>query len=619
MVLRHDLAPFWDWLLASQKPFWIALLALAALGLFFGYLSSAVRNGPFQALRWTAFSVWNGIAELFQLSPRRILAMAKLSFQESIRKRVLVVFIVFVIGLLFAGWFLDRNSDHPARLYISFVLTATGYLMLFLSVFLSAFSIPNDLKSRTIYTVVTKPVRAWEIVIGRMLGFCAIGTVLLAMMGLFSYVFVVRGLKHAHQIDVAELTSENVEVDGQTSTEQQGQTNLVRGHRHNVMVNQDGVVTVLPNRDHSHAHVGEGDDLTLGDPDGQLLARVPIMGELRFLRRDGRPGDGYNVGNEWEYRSYIEGGTLSTAIWRFKDLNDDLFADEYLPLEMTLRVFRTYKGEIEQGLTGTLQLVKPGPRNEDGSPKLDQNGNVIDGGLRSIPLDFTAKDQEIFERRIPRKLAGIDANGNEKTVDIFDNLTNENGEIEIWVRCINRMQYFGMARADLYLRAADEPFWLNFVKGYLGIWFQMVVVTCFGVMFSTFLNGAVAMLATLSAVVMGFFKKFVFDVASGDIPGGGPVESFVRLIYHENQMLEWNAQEMSVKVIRAIDGMVLDVVESLSYALPDAGQFNTSEFVANGYNIPANLIGQHAMISLAYVLVVTVAGYFFFKSREIAA
>jgi hypothetical protein len=110
-------------------------------------------------------------------------AMAKLAILESMRRRVLIVFFVFALLLLFAGWFLDPASDHPARLYISFVLTATERLMLAMAILLSVFSLPNDIKNRTIYTVVTKPVRATEIVLGRALGFCAVNTVLLVLMG----------------------------------------------------------------------------------------------------------------------------------------------------------------------------------------------------------------------------------------------------------------------------------------------------------------------------------------------------------------------------------------------------------------------------------------------------
>ena len=43
--------------------------------------------------------------------------MAMLAVQEAIRRRVLIAFVVFVVIILFAGWYLDVQSDNPARLY----------------------------------------------------------------------------------------------------------------------------------------------------------------------------------------------------------------------------------------------------------------------------------------------------------------------------------------------------------------------------------------------------------------------------------------------------------------------------------------------------------------------
>ena len=57
--------------------------------------------------------------------------------------------------------------------------------------FLSAFSLPADFKNRTIYTIVTKPVRPGEIVLGRILGFAPSARRCWPMMGVTSYVFVV--------------------------------------------------------------------------------------------------------------------------------------------------------------------------------------------------------------------------------------------------------------------------------------------------------------------------------------------------------------------------------------------------------------------------------------------
>ena len=53
----------------------------------------------------------------------------------------------------------------------------------------------------------TKPVRTSEIVLGRIVGFTIIGTVLLAVMGVSSYLFVVRSLAHTHEIRVEDVES----------------------------------------------------------------------------------------------------------------------------------------------------------------------------------------------------------------------------------------------------------------------------------------------------------------------------------------------------------------------------------------------------------------------------
>jgi hypothetical protein len=61
----------------------------------------------------------------------------------------------------------DQSAETPA-------LRITGPHLL-----ISAFSLPTDFKSKTIYTVVTKPVRAGDIVLGRIVGFTIVGTLML--------------------------------------------------------------------------------------------------------------------------------------------------------------------------------------------------------------------------------------------------------------------------------------------------------------------------------------------------------------------------------------------------------------------------------------------------------
>ena len=217
MTVDYEIQSLWEWLLPSlgrtgallEFTFMVAVICL--IGVMAGYLCSALRHGFGEGFYRMAGVVVNSPRDIFRMGMGRILAMAMLAVQEAIRKKILIVFGIFVLFLLIAGWYLDQKNDRPAEIYLTFVLTATNFLIVLMSLFISAFSLPNDIKNRTIYTVVTKPVLASEIVVGRILGFTAVGTVMLALMGSVSYIFVVRGLSHQHDF-VAENAEQEVEV-----------------------------------------------------------------------------------------------------------------------------------------------------------------------------------------------------------------------------------------------------------------------------------------------------------------------------------------------------------------------------------------------------------------------
>jgi len=146
-----------------------------------------------------------------------------------------------------------------------------------------------------------------------------------------------------------------------------------------------------------------------------------------------------------------------------------------------------------------------------------------------------------------------------------------------------------------------------------------VIVTCFGVVFSTFLSGPVALFATAVTLVVGLFRAFIISVATGEQVGGGPVESAIRMITQLNQTIELDLGKPIEWTIRGVDAVLMFFMWVAANVLPNYWTFNTSDFVAYGFNIDGNLLGQHCLIALAFVLVLTVYGYFFLKSREIAA
>jgi hypothetical protein len=339
------------------------------------------------------------------------------------------------------------------------------------------------------------------------------------------------------------------------------------------------------------------------------------------LDRNGRPVEkGINVGKEWTYRGYVEGATQCAGIFYFQDLRSKDFR-EGLPLEMTIRVFRTYKGEIERGIRGSMVLRNPALRSEQDWEAAKTNPDLA---KESEPIPFFASDMSPASMKLDRRIMARMADDSMREVDIFESLV-DNGRLDIVIRCEERAQYYGMARTDLYLRSADRLFGLNFIKTYFTLWLRMMIVIAMGVMFSTVLSGPVAMLATTSMIVLGFFAKFITDLAMGILPGGGPIESLIRNVRQDNQVTELEVNNIARSIIEMIDNVSLLVLRGISSLMPNFGDFSerggieTSRFVASGYDIPWNLAGQHLAAALAYIVVCTCVAYFLLRSKEVAA
>ncbi len=608
MVLEHaETLPLEVWFPLALLKWLLVLGGVAIAGLMVGWLSVAMRRGPVAGIRIVGRLLAATVGDILHISPRRVWALSWLAVRESIRRRVVVVFAVFIVILLFAGWFLDPGSTHPARLYLSFVLTATSYLVLLLALFLSSVSLPADIKSKTLHTVVTKPVRPSEIVLGRICGFTAIGTLLLVTMAAISYVFVVRGLSHTHELTDDDLHAVQHHAQGQPAV-REGLTSRVHRHRHLATIEPSGRGRIAMEQNHWHdLEIEKSDGKTtykLSRPRGMLVARVPVYGTLRFKDRDGKDSKkGVNVGDEWTYRSYIEGGTLATAVWTFDGITKKRFPESLfpkgLPVEMTIEVFRTYKGDTDDpenipGIPGSLSVRNPA------------TGEMVEAVI------FTAREFTTDVVYIPRRLQTPDGN----VLDLFDDLVSD-GKMEIWLRCVQPAQYFGAAQADVYLRARDASFTLNFIKGYFGIWLQMVLIIGIGVLFSTFLSGPVAIIATSGALVGGVFSGFMMRLARGEVIGGGPVEAFIRILLQQNLVsdMEPGMRTTVAQMLDVVLGYGLYVAASI---LPAFGEFSFADHVAYGFDISGAVILKNTCRAAAYLVPLFVAAYLFLKTREVA-
>ncbi len=631
MVLEKEIPVFVDWIGGASLDWVIAIGVFAVVALVVSLLFAIITRGPVRGVAGVGKAFLATFADVFTMAPRRIAALAWLAVKEAIRKKVVVGVAVFVVVLMLAGWFLDPGSTNPGRLYLSFVMTATSYLVLLLALFLSVFSLPGDMKNKTLHTVVTKPVRHSEIVLGRIIGFTLVCTVLLAIMGVLSYFFVVRGLYHEHTLTAADLTPAGGEASvGEAEVPLVGMTSKEHGHRHEVYIDPSGATRTRYENGHTHAVTieGSGDQARyrVGKPEGVLVARVPIHGKLRFRDIKGiDKAEGINVGDEWFYRSYIQGGTDAAAIWTFTNLRQSDFPGDRIPLEMTLGVFRTHKGEITREVMGGLTLRNPDTglaveieifeSKEFITQKLWIPKQIVKYSNRQMIVQQFETPQGISTK--PSK-ADLDDSLAEKTeFDLFKDLVTPDGRVEVWLQCLEPGQHFGAAQPDLYLRAGDASVAWNFVKGYYGIWLQVLIVTSFGVMFSTFLSGAVAMVATIGVLIAGFFTEHLMELGVGPKYGGGPLESFRRLIGQDNVMTDLPAG-LGTDLVKMGDQLLQPALRIMSAVLPPFDEFGCANFVANGFNIPADFVLTRTFTALAFFIPLFVIGYLFLRNREVA-
>jgi hypothetical protein len=662
MVLESPPEPLLTWL-QTAVVYWVGVsLAFFVVLLLCFFVVSAVAHGPLaggdRIFRF-AGSYWQ---DLRSFSLRRALAMARLAVQEAVRSRLLWGFAFFLGVMLFATWFQTASGEEPARQFLDFMLTTTSVLLVAMALLLSAFSLPTDISRHTIYTVVTKPVRSLELVLGRVLGFSAVSLALLAVLGACTYVLVVRGLDHGHEISLAEV--ERLEHVGEREGNRPRTSAAPDGHRHVLIRNQRGEVALLPAKGHTHSvlveevpaerqavrvdpatrreyvlshgerfpvreddagrryvqvasqriPVEEGGQAEggagtsgwvslparkryhVGPPRDHLTARVPVYGKLSFRDRGGaRKDQGINVGYEWTYRSYIEGGTLARAIWSFRGLRAEDFPDG-LPLHMTIRVFRTHKGEIREGVAASIVLRNPRTKRA------------------SSPINFVPAEYVDFERFIPRKLVSSDR----LPIDLFEDLVAD-GELDIELRCLEAGQFFGMAQPDMYLLAREASFELNLLKGLGCIWMQVLLVISAGVLWSTFLNGAVAMLANLGWATLAFFRAFLLELARGTLIGGGPTESAIKVMRQDALMAELEPG-VATTIVTGFDRVVEKVLHGVALLLPDLRSLSVTDYVSFGFNVPlADVLLHNVILTLAYLIPMTMLASVFFKMREVAS
>jgi len=520
----------------------------------------------------------------------RIYALAKLSFKEAVRKRVVWVFLFILLAYLFpARWFFQEKPEDELKSIIGVTVRGMNLLLIAVGLLLAAFSIPNDIKNQTIHTIVTKPVERFEIVLGRFFGYLALLTA-----ALFGMTILGLGLINLGNV------SEEAERES-------------------------------------------------------MKARVARYGQLEFAKmakQKATAGEftGVDVGREDTYRRYIAGHPQSTqrAVWNFNSVPSGYEKTDNVPLEFAFDIYRTTKGEEGAGVQVTFEIIThqwdpqkriPDPRNpdvpitmEDAYNRDSQGlGNAKPGDAKWAKVDqlaqqygkYVYRNWQIFDYHttsipVPSGLFRNAAEGKPK--EDPNSLTPGRlpYRLQVQVKCETPSQFVGAARYDLYFLESEGNFSLNYMKGAFGIWFRLVIALAIAVALSTYLAGVLSFLIAMFVFIGGFFLEFIQEMAKGLNIGGGPMESFARLIKNSTATVELDPTP-TVRTLQMFDSAWRWGFRRILNVIPDVDRYGLTEYVAQGFDIGPDFLLLNFITLLGYVLPWLVAAYYLLKAREIAA
>jgi hypothetical protein len=125
---------------------------------------------------------------------RSIWAVACNTIRQALRMKVAVVFLILLLVLLpVMGISVTGDGTLKGRLqtFVSYGLSLTGILLCLLTIIVSIHSLTSDIEQRQIYTVLTKPIRRFELLLGKLLGVVFLDIALLVVFSAIIYAITI--------------------------------------------------------------------------------------------------------------------------------------------------------------------------------------------------------------------------------------------------------------------------------------------------------------------------------------------------------------------------------------------------------------------------------------------
>ncbi|MHC4624258.1 MAG: hypothetical protein ACYS4W_10190 [Planctomycetota bacterium] len=289
---------------------------------------------------------------------RSVWAVATNTIRQALRLKIALVFIILLVVLLpIMGFSMVGDGTLKGRLqtFVSYGLSLTSLLLCLLTVVASTYSLTTDIKQRQIYTVLTKPIRRFQLLFGKLLGVILLSAALLALFSGIIYTITILTPRFSNSSEV-----EILQADNEFFTARAGLTPT------QVDVTDD-VLKAYKKLEES----GQLDQLFRGLSRKQIMARLTVQQQLKSRVAD--------VGRE--------------LVWEFENVK---------PLDPNQSLFIRFKCDVSatppdlqvygRWTVGDIRQIKYGTRFETPVYDIPRKDLIRTSHEIGVPADAVAKD-----------------------------------------------------------------------------------------------------------------------------------------------------------------------------------------------------------------------------------
>jgi ABC-type transport system involved in multi-copper enzyme maturation permease subunit len=557
---------------------------------------------------------------------RRIWALARLSLKEAWSKGIVWVALIIPFIYLYSDYYLAPSHPKDQLAHrIQVVYFALTILFVVSALLLGSFSIPTDVRNQTIHTVVTKPVERYEIVLGRFLGFALLLLGELLVLAAISLFYVMRNL-HPEAEQESLRARVPLFATKQTFYRTAGES--------------------VGREWEYRKYIGGADPRGGGEPPYAIWLFQQLPGHLAERTEPVRVEFSFDIFRTTKSRDEKIQGVQCTFT----------FAPGHLtPLEVGPKV-ASWDSAVRAGLKAARAKVAQLRQQvtQEVASEVDREGLGKEARDRKVAQQVEARLAEALRREMQqvhdkaaedhgvyaaRSVAVADyvtqALPGDVPAGLFRRLAREQGkeqnkapgeegpapalQVLVNLERTSGPQMLGVAPRDLYILTDEQPFWLNFLKGSLGLWFAACLVLGIALTCSTYLSGVISLQVAAFLCGAGLFVDYIKALASGTISGGGPFEAGLRMLRRQNVAVQME-RSPTLDVLQGLDDVYRWYLRQVLSVIPDVKRFSLTNYVASGFDISWGqvLFADALLPLLGYLIPCGVLAYYLMNSREIA-